>query len=225
MDAWVDALPAAHNAKEAENLARMLEVAPGSEILDVPCGAGRLTLPLAERGYHMTGVDLSPQFLAHAHRAPMSASVTWEPRDMRDLPWTARFDGALCAGNSFGYLEDEGNAAFLRAVRRALKPGARFVLETPMVLENLLGHIQPRPWWGDDNLYMLAHNHYDAATGRLETAYTFVRQGSVETRHGSHRVYPYRELVALLTASGFEVATDTPWTREQEDVYFVATAS
>ena len=64
---------------------------------------------------------------------------------MRDLPWRARFDGAFCLGNSFGYLDDEGNAAFLRAVAAALKPGARFVLETPMVLENLLGHIKDRP--------------------------------------------------------------------------------
>jgi hypothetical protein len=36
---------------------------------------------------------------------------------MRDLPWSERFDGAFCAGNSFGYLDDEGNAAFLCAVR------------------------------------------------------------------------------------------------------------
>ena len=64
---------------------------------------------------------------------------------MRDLPWPARFDGAFCLGNSFGYLDDEGNASFLRAVAAALKPGARFVLETPMVLENLLGHLKDRP--------------------------------------------------------------------------------
>ena len=38
-----------------------------------------------------------------------------------------RFDGAFCVGNSFGYLDDEGNAAFLRAVRAALKPGGRFI--------------------------------------------------------------------------------------------------
>ena len=54
---------------------------------------------------------------------------------MRDLPWRSTFDGAFCVGNSFGYLDDPGNAAFLRAVRETLRPGARLVLETPMVLE------------------------------------------------------------------------------------------
>jgi len=224
VDMWVNALPLEHNAKEAAEIARMLNVAPGAAILDAPCGAGRLSIPLAESGYNVTGVDLSEQFLTHARRAPQPATVTWEHRDMRDLPWSSVFDGAFCAGNSFGYLEDEGNAAFLRAVRRALKPGARFVLETPMVLENLLGHIQERPWWGTGDVYLLAHNQYDHSTSRLEIDYTFVRNGVVETRRGSHRAYPYRELAALLQASGFTVTTDVPWTRAQKDVYFVATA-
>jgi hypothetical protein len=44
---------------------------------------------------------------------------------MRDLLWRSRFDGAFCFGNSFGYLDDEGNAAFLRAVAAALVVRAR----------------------------------------------------------------------------------------------------
>jgi len=225
VDLWVDALPAEHNAREAAEIARMLGAPTGGAILDVPCGAGRLSLPMSALGYQVTGVDLSPQFLAHARTAPASAAVTFEQRDMRDLPWPGRFDGAYCAGNSFGYLDDAGNVEFLRAVRRSLKPGARFVLETPMVLENLLGHLQPRPWWTVGDVYMLAHNQYDHTTSRLEIDYTFVRDGRVDVRHGSHRAYSYRELVALVTASGFTVGTDVPWTREQRDVYFVATAA
>jgi cyclopropane fatty-acyl-phospholipid synthase-like methyltransferase len=65
---WVQALPAEHTAREADRLARLLDAAPGAEILDVPCGAGRLSLALAERGYRVTGVDWSSEFLAHARR-------------------------------------------------------------------------------------------------------------------------------------------------------------
>src|SRR5262249_7684012 len=141
VDMWLEAMPSDHNEREAEFVSGVLAVQPGSELLDVPCGAGRLSLPLARRGYRRTGLDWSAEFLGHAGSRDRRHDAAWERRDMRALPWRTRFDGAFCAGNSFGYLDDEGNEAFLRAVAAALKPGARFVLDTPMVIENLLGHL------------------------------------------------------------------------------------
>ena len=224
VDMWQQALPPEHTSQEAAHLIRMMGVAPGARVLDVPCGGGRLALALAERGYAVTGVDGSAGFLEHARAAPGASRVAWEQRDMRDLPWPGEFDAAFCVGNSFGYLDDQGNADFLRAVRAALEPGARFVLETPMVIENLLGHLQPRPWWRAGDVWLLVENRYDQASSRLEIDYTFVSDGRVETRHGSHRAFSYRELAALLEEAGFEAAPDSPWTREAQAVYFIATA-
>jgi len=223
VDLWLRAVPPEHSEREADLIARALGAPAGAELLDVPCGGGRLSLALGRRGYRMTAVDWSVEFLNHARAADDGATVAWERRDMRDLPWRSRFDGAFCFGNSFGYLDDEGNAAFLRAVAAALKPGARFILETPMVLENLLGHIQERPWWQVGDLRLLVVNRYDHTTGRLEIEYTFVSNGHVEVRRGSHRAYSYRELVELMTAAGFMVETDRPWTRDAHTVTFIAT--
>jgi len=223
VDMWLQALPPEHSEREAESVARLLAVPSGAEVLDVPCGGGRLSLALARRGYKLTGVDWSPEFLAHARSLDTAHGVTWERRDMRDLPWRERFDGAFCLGNSFGYLDDEGNAAFLRAVAAALKPGARFVLETPMVLENLLGHLNARPWWKVGDVHLLVANHYDHTRTRLEIEYTFVSNGRVDVRSGSHRAYSYRELVELIEAAGFTVELAEPWTREAHTVSFVAT--
>jgi 2-polyprenyl-3-methyl-5-hydroxy-6-metoxy-1,4-benzoquinol methylase len=220
---WLQAVPAEHTQREADRLARLLAAAPGAEILDVPCGAGRLALPLAERGYRLTGIDWSSEFLGHARSRDALQQVTWEQGDMRNLPWRERFDGVFCMGNSFGYLDDEGNRAFLRSVRDALKPGGRFVLETPMVLENLLNYLQPRPWWKAGDVYLLVENQYDPASARLNIEYTFVSNGRVDVRRGSHRTYSYRELVELLTAAGFGVEAAEPWTRDAHAVSFVAT--
>jgi SAM-dependent methyltransferase len=220
---WLQALSPEHTQGEANRLARLLAAPAGAEILDVPCGAGRLALPLAERGYRLTGVDWSSECLDHARSRDVFDSVTWEQRDMRNLPWQERFDGAFCVGNSFGYLDDEGNAAFLRSVRHALKPGGRFVLETPMVLENLLNHLQPRPWWKAGDVYLLVENQYDPASARLNIEYTFVSDGGVEVRRGSHRTYSYRELVELLTAAGFAVELADPWTCDAHSASFIAT--
>ena len=223
VDMWLQAIPEEHSKREADRLEALLGLEPGGETLDVPCGAGRLALVLAGRGHRITGVDWSSESLAHA-RAHSSGPLSLEQRDMRDLPWPARFDAAYCVGNSFGYLDDEGNVAFLDAVRRALKPGGRFVLETPMVLENLLQHLQPRPWWKAGDVHLLVENQYDPAAGRLNIEYTFVKNGHVETRRGSHRAYAYRELVDLLERSGFSVTNPEPWTREAHMVCFVGMA-
>jgi SAM-dependent methyltransferase len=221
VDLWLRAVSPEQTEREAAFLTRTLATPAGAELLDVPCGAGRLSLALAEQGYRVTGVDLSTAFLKHARAA--GGSATWEQRDMRDLPWRARFDGAFCVGNSFGYLDDRGNAAFLAAVAAALKPGARFVLETPMVLENLLTHLQPRVWWKVADMYLLVTNAYDHTRERLEIEYTFVSDGQVVVRRGSHRAYTYRELVELFDTAGFAVATAEAWTAEAHSVSFIAT--
>jgi SAM-dependent methyltransferase len=224
VDMWLEATGAERSDEEAEHLVKLLATPPGAEVLDVPCGGGRIAMALARRGLRTTGVDWSLEFLSHAARADSAGEVSWERRDMRDLPWPARFDGVVCVGNSFGYLDDAGNADFLRAVRAALKPGARFVLETPMVLENLLGHLEPNPWWKVGDFRLLVNNRYDHASSRLEIEYTVVSGGDVRVRHGSHRAYSYRELVELLTATGFSVELGEPYTRENHVVTFVATA-
>src|SRR5436190_7258153 len=107
VELWLEAVPAEHTEREAERIAASLALPEGAGILDVPCGGGRLSLALAARGYRVTGVDWSREFIAHAAAVPAAATVTaatvtWEQRDMRDLPWPERFDGAFCVGNSFG---------------------------------------------------------------------------------------------------------------------------
>jgi cyclopropane fatty-acyl-phospholipid synthase-like methyltransferase len=184
---WLQAVSPESTRREADVIERALAVTSGAKLLDVPCGGGRLSLVLAERGYRVTGVDLSREFLEHARSCRGAERVTWAHREMRDLPWPERFDGAFCVGNSFGYLDDEGNVAFLRAVSTALKPGARFVLETPMVLENLLRHLQDRPWWKVGDMYLLVAHEYDHTRSRLDIEYTFLSNGRTEVRYGSHR--------------------------------------
>lgn len=220
---WLEAISGEHTDREADAVERLLSAGPEAELLDVPCGGGRLSLALAARGYRVTGVDLSREFLAHARSCDSASRVNWEHRDMRDLPWPGRFDGALCLGNSFGYLEDSGNAEFLHAVWRSLKPGARFVLETPMVRDNLLGHLQERPWWKVGEMYLLVSNQYDRTRNRLDIEYTFISDGRCEVKYGSHRVYEFEELRDVIERSGFDVATARPWTRDAHSVTFVAT--
>src|SRR5262245_19352782 len=130
LDLWRAAVSPEATRAQADELARLLDLAPGERVLDVPCGNGRLTLELARRGFPAAGVDLAGEFVAEAreHARRDGLAVRVEQADMRALPWRDEFDAAFCTGNSFGYFDDDGHLAFARAVRGALRPGGRFVL-------------------------------------------------------------------------------------------------
>ena len=204
-DLWLKATTDEQTAREVAFLGEELEVKPPARLLDVPCGGGRHSRGLAGQGFDVTAIDLSTRFLEAARSAPHEGpgSIAWERREMRDLPWPERFDGAFSFGNSFAYLDDEGNADFLKAVARALKPVARFVLETGYVVESLLPSLQERAWYQIGEMYMLALRRFDHVSGRLHVAYTLVRDGKVETFSMSARLYCYRELLRLLEEAGF----------------------
>ena len=191
---------------EADFVQQALELSPDSKILDVPCGGGRLSLELASRGYRVTGVDISLPLLddAKATADVQHLPISWEHRDMRDLPWRGEFDGAICFWSSFGYFDEQGNADFLRAVSHTMKPGALFLLDTPLI-ETRLPEIaaEARVWWEVGDLLVLEDRRFDHATSRVESEWTFVRDGQTETKHLSLRLYTYRELCWMLNQAGF----------------------
>jgi cyclopropane fatty-acyl-phospholipid synthase-like methyltransferase len=189
---------------EADFIERALRLPPRAEVLDVPCGEGRLALELAARGHRPTGVDATPALLADARAQAEGRGlrIEWAHRDMRDLPWVGRFDAAFCAWGSFGYFDDAGNAAFLGAVARALRPGGRFLMDGNCV-ETMLPRFQERGWQQVGDVLWLEERRFDHVTCRVENDWTFVRGATIERRRASIRVYTYRELCQLLHAAGF----------------------
>ncbi len=210
---WLDvqrSMPAERASAEVAFLERALDLTPGCRILDVPCGNGRLALPLAERGYHVTGVDITKVLLQEAQSKSHEANLELELResDMRDLPWTETFDAAFCFWGSFGYFDDDGNRRFLEAVHRALKTGSTFALDTPNLAEHLLPRSQHRSWSKKGETLILESLTYSHTESRAETEWTLIRNGVSETKTTSIRVYGFRELTVLLSEVGFEVCEE-----------------
>ncbi len=206
VDFWRAALTEEATRAEADFFEKHLAIAGGARVLDVPCGDGRLSLELARRGYRMTGVDISSDFLKAARKSASERKlpIEWRQSDMRDLPWTARFEGAFCAGSSFGYFEDAENAAYLEAVARALKPGGRFLLDWAWVAEALLPHFRERIEIEAGGIRFQAENSYDPEEGRVNNRFTVSREGKSQTRPASHRVYSYSEVLRMLREVGFK---------------------
>ncbi len=204
LDLWRLAMTPEQTRAEAEFLQKALNAGEGSHLLDVPCGNGRHSIALAQRGCQVTGVDQSEECIAEAKNASGGLAARWIAADMRQLAWTAEFDGAFCFGNSFGYLDPEEGRAFLAAMARALKPDGRFVLETGMAAESILASLQKTRWHKIGDIHMLSENEYHPREGRLDIQYTFIRDGQVETRPSSSYVLTVNEICRMHAAAGLQ---------------------
>ena len=207
---WLDVhrqARAGRTPDEVDFLVRVLDLKPGSRVLDVPCGNGRLAIPLAERGCRVTGVDITTVLLQEARSASEEANLDLElvETDMRDLPWSERFDGAFCFWGSFGYFDDDGNRRFLEAVHRALKTDGRFALDIPNIAETILPRLELRRWTRAGETLVLEDWNYRHTEGRIDIEWTLIADGVTETRTSSMRVYGFRELTLLFSEVGFEV--------------------
>ena len=200
---WRRAVPPEITAAEAAFVRRSLGVPPPARLLDVPCGSGRHAVRLADAGYRVTGIDLSADAIAHAKATGSAAE--FHCRDMTELPADEPFDGALCLGNSFGYLTDAGMALFVAALARVLKPGARLVLDTAMVAEAIFATWQDGREHALGDIHVASNSDYDCVRGRVRTSYRLTRGGVTTEQRVSHRVYTVRELAALLGEHGLAV--------------------
>jgi SAM-dependent methyltransferase len=192
---------------EADFLEQILKPVRGARVADIPCGAGRLSLELARRGYAVTGVDLCAGLLKDARSGAKKEGLpaTFEERDMRDLPWPSSFDHAFCFGNSFAYFEDAGNRAFIKAVHGILKPGGTFILETALAAESVLAMQFQRRWYELGGVYCLHETRYEPKTSQLVSTYKLIQDGQMENAQAVYQIYAFRELLRMFQDAGFEV--------------------
>jgi SAM-dependent methyltransferase len=103
-------------------------------LLELGCGTGRLLIPLAQAGYHVTGVDLSPEMLRVASEKTAAANlterVTLLQGDYATTPLGGPYRFAFCVMNTFLHLltiEDQVTA--LRHWRQHLAPRGLLLLD------------------------------------------------------------------------------------------------
>jgi SAM-dependent methyltransferase len=195
-----------HTPEEVERIVELFELEPGTEILDCPCGHGRIANPLAEQGFRVTGLDATELFLDRAREdaAERGVEVEYVHGDMRDLPWRERFDGLLNWFTSFGYFADEENKRVLHQFHDALKPGGRLILETQNATRIML-NAQPIHVIGErEGDVMIDRWELDPEHARFETERFVVRDGRARRARFSVRWFTVPELRSWLEEAGFE---------------------
>lgn len=215
LDLWRKAITPEQTKHEADFLVTALDCEPGAHLLDVPCGNGRLSFELAKRGYLVTGLDISQEFIreaksrlslpADAGLPDSLAPVAFICGNMTGIEGKAIYDGAYCFGNSFGFLEYKDMERFLAGVARALKPGARFVMETGMAAESILPKFEAETSHQIEDILVTTKEQYLAEIGCVESEYIFERDGTTESRKARHWIYTAAEIARMLERAGFVV--------------------
>lgn len=208
LDVWQQSRTDEQTAAEIDYLDGVLGVEPGARLLDLACGNGRHAVGLAARGYAVTGVDISEENRERAAALAAAAGVSIEviTGDITAIEYDAAFDGGYMWGNSLGYFPREATSRFFASVARALVPGARFVVDSAVVAESILGDLDRRSWVrvGADTRVLL-ESRYSTRESRLDTTYTTIRGDRVVGESTAHVwIFTSGELIAMAEGAGLQ---------------------
>jgi 2-polyprenyl-3-methyl-5-hydroxy-6-metoxy-1,4-benzoquinol methylase len=201
----------------------------GGPLLDLACGTGRMALRMAELGYQVTGVDITPEMIAWARQkaAKQGVSIDWVVADARTFHLQKQFPFIYMLENVFQFfLTRADQAAMLARVRAHLLPEGCFLFETRNPTpRNLLEVRRPEPQkftLPDGGHLVITEQHsYDPMTQIQHSTrhLTFLHPGGQheeKTLHTALRyVYP-QEMEALLYYNGLQIrACYGSWQQEQ----------
>jgi len=205
-------------------------VAPGATVLDVPCGIGRHSVALAELGYGVVGVDLSPEFIERARELAEEREVAedcdFRVGDMRRIGdllegFEGRFDAVIVLYTSMGYFDEETDREFLAQLLGLAVTGGVLVVEgAPR--DRFIRQMWPA-WVGKmgEDLLLVEESRLDLESSRVENLWRYYREKDdgdlelLETVETSHRVYSLHEAKRMVVETGWTYeACYGNWERE-----------
>lgn len=203
------------------------------KILDLACGTGSITVPLAKRGYALTGLDLSSEMLALAQEKCDEAKVRIRLSEQNIALFQAGsgFDAIICSFDGVNYLTSPRNVASCFAcVGEALSDDGVFIFDvsTPYKYEHILA--DNAFVYEYDDLFLSWQNYFDKKSGLCDFYLTFF----VKTEDGCwkrfdetqcQRKYTPARLEQMLTEAGLCIVKtaadiDGSPTREDSDRMF-----
>ncbi len=141
-----------------------LQLTGKERILDLACGFGRHALSLARRGFQVTGVDITKEYINDAIQTASAEGLKVEfiNADIRELPSVNEYDVILnLADGAIGYLEnEEENLKLFYTISNALKPGGKHFMD--ICNADHAEHYFPTQYWdAGENTLSLSRFEWD----------------------------------------------------------------
>lgn len=218
----VDIISPAATQEQILFLIKSLRLKKGARILDLACGYGRHSIPLAKRGYQVTGIDFSGYFIRLAKKNARKEGVQVEfiKNDMRNLNFINKFDAIIHMFTSFGYFKDEkDNILVIQKISHALKPGGKLFMDLAnpvLIFKHMIerdtekkqsrlatkGRIRSL----SNGLQVFLKEELDPVTMRWFIIREWNEKGKTHKNYTSDiRLYSFSELKHLLEENGFRI--------------------
>jgi len=178
----------------------------GKEILDLCCGPGRFSVPLAQRGHGVTGVDLSRFYLykARARARKAKVKVSFVNKDMREFVRPDTYHLALNMWSSFGYFEDrEDDFKVLQNLHASLKRNGRVLIDN--VGKELVARGSRRTFGEDlpDGRTFIDHGRIVDDWTRIEREWYLINGDKMQRFDFTLNLYSGQEMRDLMEQVGF----------------------
>lgn len=222
----------ARTIREVEGIKTLLRLKPDDKILDIPCGAGRHSLLMAELGFDVIGVDINKVHLSEAERKRHSKSVNCQfvNQDMRSFKFINKFDVIINMFYSFGFFSDHENREVLKNIKNALEEGGKFLMHTDVNLSRVhagtykFKECRMLKFGGK----LLIEEAYDSKTSRIKGKWTIISGDQERASTYSVQVYTVEQFKELCLAAGFSRCdaygdwNGSDYNDESEEIVFVA---
>lgn len=199
--------------RQVDFLVEKLGLKNGAKILDLACGFGRHSLELARRGFDVTGIDITPDYIDFAKKTAEKEklSARFICSDIRKVDFENEFDAVLnMADGAVGYLEnDEENLKIFKVVSKALKSGGKHFMDI-MNADYADSHFPCKLWDAGEKCLTLSNFEWDSETrillyGQLDYPYGEPLPKPEMTEGNPIRLYSLGEVEKIFSSLGMKV--------------------
>lgn len=192
---------------EVQQLLLLLNLKPGAKVLDLGCGQGRISIPLAEQGYEVTGIDISEDLLNEASRRARDSNqrIEFIHGDMRNLSYQEEYDAIINLGTAFGYVRDNNdNLNIYKGIYTALKYNGIFIQET----ENRdfkIRNYNYRVWQNMNDKIVWSERNFNTKDSKWTEEISWFEEEEIKNSILTLRLYTPSELIDMQETSGLNV--------------------